>query len=105
MLLSVCTSAFSGTIAQQLSAAAEAGFEAVELRGEVDGQPLTSLSVEAFEDVCQLAAEQGLMVATVALGQLGAMADDDDLLRRAAGMSAVSGARLQIGRASCRERV
>lgn len=96
MLLSVCTSAFAGTVAEQLAAVSEAGFEAVELRGVVDGVPLTELSVDGFGEVCQTAAEFGLMVATVAFGQVGSLADNDDLLRRAAAMSALGGARIRL---------
>ncbi|MBI5834887.1 MAG: sugar phosphate isomerase/epimerase [Armatimonadetes bacterium] len=96
MLLSVCVSAFAGTVSEQLAAAAEAGFEAVELRGLIDGQPITQLSVDAFGDVCQLAAEYGLMVATVAVGQVGDLADNAELLRRVGAMSALNGARIRL---------
>jgi len=96
MLLSVCASAFGGSMAERLAAAAAAGFEAVELRGEVDGLPLVELAVDAFADVCQMAAEHGLMVATVALGQVGDLVDNADLLRRVGAMSALSGARIRI---------
>jgi sugar phosphate isomerase/epimerase len=96
MLLSVYPGSFGGDLRDALAAAGAAGFEAVELRHAVDGVPLTTIAPEAFSTVCDLAAEHGLVVATLALGQVAQHAGDPDGLRRVAELSALTGARIRL---------
>jgi sugar phosphate isomerase/epimerase len=96
MLLTVPARACGLLLEEQLANAAAAGFEALELRGEVDGVPLTSLDTGAFADLCHGAAALGLTVATLALGTVEELAGNPDGLRRVGELSALVGARVRL---------
>lgn len=96
MLLSVCQSAFDGSVIEQIAAAAAAGFEALELRSPLDGQPLSALSEAEFAELSQRAADEGLTIATLALGPVDELVAAPDTLRHMAALSGRSGARLRI---------
>ena len=96
MLLSVYAKAYRGSTAEQIAAAADDGFEGVELRGDVDGVPLTELADVAFRDVLSAAAELGVTIVTLALGMVDGLQHNPDGLRRVGELAGVSGARVRL---------
>ncbi len=96
MQLCVYAKAYPGDTANQVRAAADDGFEGVEFRHDLDSTPLTVLDLDVFRAACELAAEAGLAVVTLALGEVRAHAPDQAGLRNVAALAAVSGARVRL---------
>ena len=96
MILSVHLKAFQGDAFAKLESAADAGFEGVELRGDVDGTPLTELTAERMQEVARAASDLGLQVSTLALGPVERHAPDSDGLKKVAALAAEVGARIRL---------
>ncbi|MBI2298297.1 MAG: sugar phosphate isomerase/epimerase [Armatimonadetes bacterium] len=96
MLLSVFAQALGGDIHHQIRTAAALGFEALELRHAVDGVPLGELAVEQFREICESAAEEGLLVATLAVGTLDQLARHEHVLWHLGELAIIAGARVRV---------
>jgi len=77
-------------------AAAADGFEGLELRGDVDGVPLTALDADVFRGLLAGAAELGVTIVTLALGMVDGLQHDLAGLRRVGELAGVSGARVRL---------
>lgn len=96
MILCVYAKAFEGRTADQIAAAAAAGFEGLELRGDVDGTPLGAVERVAFYEACLRAEDAGLVIATLALGMLDALAGNLDAVKRVGELAAEASARVRL---------
>ncbi len=96
MILSVYAKAYRGDVRARLAAAAADGFEGVELRGDVDGTPLTAVDPDAFRDLCGFAADLGVQVVTLALGAVGNLSGNLPGLRRVGELAGIAGARVRL---------
>lgn len=96
MILGVYAKAFAGSTRAQIAAAGAAGFEGLELRGDVDSMPLTQLPLAEFRELCIAAAEVGLSITTLALGTMQGLVGELDGLKRVGELAAVAGARVRL---------